>query len=66
MTGYSPADLARRADASPPDAETVAAEVARVLGALDRLSDTPTVEHVAIFEDVQASLADTLSTVDDA
>jgi hypothetical protein len=67
MNQYSPADLARATvPGGPQDVEEAVARVGALVTDLDALTKLPTIEHVAVFEEVQQVLADTLSAVDEA
>ncbi|MFD0559845.1 hypothetical protein FB566_0498 [Stackebrandtia endophytica] len=63
---FSPADLARQSTpVEPADVDTVMESADQALAELDGLAQLPTPEHVAVFEAVQQSLADTLTAVDE-
>lgn len=66
MSQFSPADFARQRQSAVVDVESVTERTLEALAELETLSDLPTADHVAVFESVQQSLADTLSAVDEA
>lgn len=65
----APGDPGRAEDPAPAQAgapSTGDARVDRVIAGLDRLDGLPTEAHVAVFEDVHATLRQVLSEIDSA
>lgn len=58
----TPGQLAQRSQPEDPEAE---ATIEASLSKLQQLTDTPVIEHVAVFEEIQKDLADVLHSIDD-